>query len=71
MEIVVGDRLLGNDEKVSDAGLADLVVNVVFKPNTVSCSSKDALASFTRYIDPDVLWFVVEIPDGDTRIADD
>ena len=54
VEIVVGDRLLCNDEKVSDAGLADLVVSAVFKPNTVSCSNKDALASCDCDIDPEL-----------------
>ena len=44
MEIVVGDRLLGNRE--AEAGLADTVVNVVMKPLIARCSNKGAIASF-------------------------
>ena len=70
VEIVVGDRLLCNDEKVSDAGLADLVVSAVFKPNTVSCSNKDALASFEGDIDPELWLILVVIPDKECHIPE-
>ena len=47
VEIIVGDNhLLANDAKVLGAGIAeDTVASVVFKPNVVICSSKDAIAS--------------------------
>ena len=35
VEIVVGDRLRGYEEKAEDVGPADLAVSVVFKPNSV------------------------------------
>lgn len=45
VEIVAGDRLLTNDEKVAEAGLAaDAVVSVLFKTNSVRCSSRATLA---------------------------
>ena len=40
IEILVGDRLLRNDEPVADVGL----MSVIFKPNTVTCSSVSELA---------------------------
>ena len=70
VEIVVGDRLLRNDEKVSDAGLADLAVNAVFKPNTVSCSNKDALASFEGDVNPELWLILVVIPDKEFHIPE-
>ena len=63
--LVVGDRLLRNHEKVVDA-LADLVVNVVFRTNTVRCSSRGA---FSSEINPEHL-LAVEIPSHDTSIAE-
>ena len=69
VELVLGERLLGNDETVTDAGLtADAVVSVVFKPNTVRCSNRDAIASFCGEFDSE-LFLMVEIPGHDTQIS--
>ena len=62
VEIIVGDNhLLANDAKVLDAGIAeDPVISVVFKPNKVICSNKDAIASLGGIVDSDLL-LVIEI----------
>ena len=69
VEILVGERLLGNDERVvlPDAELEELVVNIVFKPNIMTCSDKHATYG-SREMDPNLL-LVVEIPDHEIRIA--
>ena len=69
VEIVVGDRLLGNDETVADAGLAaDAAMSVVFKTNAVRCCDLNGLISLLDEIDTELL-LVVEIPNHETRIA--
>ena len=67
VEVIVGDnQLLGNDATVLEAGIAeDSVVSVVFKPNKVICSNKDAIASLGGIVDSELL-LVVEVPNGET-----
>ena len=62
VEIIFGDdHLLASDAKVLDAGIAeDPVMSVVFKPNKVICSNKDAIASLGGIVDSDLL-LVIEI----------
>ena len=48
--LVVGDRLLGNHEKVADARLADLIVTVVFRSNTARCSSRASRGAIANYL---------------------
>ena len=57
VEIIVGDtHLLANYVKVLDAGIAeDTVVSVVFKPNKVICSNKDAIATLDGIVDSERL----------------
>ncbi|CAK9010401.1 Putative surface protein bspA-like (TvBspA-like-625) [Durusdinium trenchii] len=69
VEIVVGDRLLDNDEVVDAGQVADAVVTVVFKPNIARCSKKGEFASFGSDLDLDHP-FVVEIPDHETQIGE-
>ena len=70
VEILIGDRLLDNDELVGDAGLApDTVVSVVFKPNFVRCSNTRAIANFDSEMDLNLL-LAVEIPDGEIQISE-
>ena len=68
-EIVLEDnQLLANDAKVLEAAITeDTVVSVVFKPNKVICSNKDAIVSLGGIVDSELL-LVVEIPDDDTQI---
>ena len=72
VEVVVGDRLLGNDEKVAE-GLAsessDTILSVVFKPNIARCSEKSAIASFRSESNLGLL-FMVDIPHDETQIAE-
>ena len=71
VEIIVGDNhLLANDAQVLNAGIAeDTVVSVVFKPNKVICSNKDAIASVGGIVDSELL-LVVEIQYGETEICE-
>ena len=71
VEIIVRDtHLLANDEKVLDARIAeDTVVSVVFKPNKVICSNKDAIATLGGIIDSKLL-LVVEIPHDEMHILE-
>ena len=71
VEVILGDsHLLASDATVLEAGIAeDTVVSVVFKPNKVICSNKDAIASLGGIVDSELL-LVVEIPDDDTQIHD-
>ena len=72
VEVIVGDNhLLANDAKVLDAGIAedDSVVSVVFKPNKMICSNKDAIDALKGIVDSELL-FVVEIPHGETEICE-
>ena len=68
-EIVLEDnQLLANDAKVLEAAITeDTVVSVVFKPNKVICSNKDAIIRLGSIVDSELL-LVVEIPDDDTQI---
>ena len=71
VEIIFGDNhFLANDAKVLDAGIAeDTVVSVIFKPNIVTCSSKDAIASLGGIVGSGLL-LVVEIPNDETQICE-
>ena len=72
VDIVVGDRLLGNDETVADAGLTtDDVVSMAFKQNMVKGCNKDAIASFCSDFDSNVrhVWLVVELPGHETQLS--
>ena len=71
VEVIVGDnQLLASDAKVLEAGIAeDTVVSVVFNPNKVICSNKDAITSLGGIVDSELL-LVVEIPDSETQICD-
>ena len=68
-EIVLEDnQLLANAATVLDAGIAeDTALSIVFKPNVVICSSKDAIASLGGIIDSELL-LVVEIPSDETQV---
>ena len=68
VEIVVGGRVLDNDEVVDAGQAADALVTVVFKPNIARCSKKGELASFGSDVDLDHP-FVVEIPGHETEIS--
>ena len=72
VEIIFGDdHFLANDAKVLDAGIAEgTVVSVVFKPNKVICSNKDAIASVGGIVDSELL-LVVEIQYGETEICEE
>ena len=69
VEVIVGDnQLLANDATVLEAGIAeDTVVSVVFNPNKVICSNKDAITSLGGIVDSELL-LVIEIPDNETQI---
>ena len=68
VEIIVGDRLLGNDETLADAGIAaNTVVSVVFKPNILRCSNKGDIAS-CREMDSE-LQVIAEIPSDKTTVS--
>ena len=71
VEVIVGDNhLLANDAKVFYAGIAeDSVVSVVFKPNKMICSNRDAIDALKGIVDSELL-FVVEIPHGETEICE-
>ena len=70
VEIVLGERLMGNDETVADVGVtAGGVVSVLFKSNRIRCSNTDEIDSRSSEIAPEVL-LVVELPSHETRIAD-
>ena len=72
VEVVLEDnQLLANEAKVLEAAIAeDAVVSVVFKPNKVICSNKDAFTSLGGIVDSEVL-YVVEVPDDETHIRED
>ena len=72
VEVVLEDnQLLANEAKVLEAAIAeDAVVSVVFKPNKVICSNKDAITSLGGIVDSEVL-YVVEVPDDETHIRED
>ena len=69
MKVVVGNRLLGDEEKVADAGIAaDAAVSVVFKTNAVRCSDQNGIISLLGEIDTELL-LVVEIPGYEHQIS--
>ena len=69
--IFEGTKLLANDAKLLDTGIAaDPVVSVVFKPNVVTCANQDVFAGLRRAIDWDLL-LVVEIPSDETQIPEE
>ena len=65
VEILIGDRLLGNDQKMANAGIDSDTVSIVFKPPfTARCSD-------SRDIDCDSgLYLIVEIPGHETCISE-
>ena len=68
VELIFGERKLGNDETVAEVGLsADSVVTAILRQNVARCSSKEGLGPD---IDPETL-VIVEIPDSETEIGDD
>ena len=68
VELIFGDRKLGNDETVAEVGLsADSIVTAVFKQNVARCSHN---GGFGPDIDLETL-VIVEIPDSETEIGDD
>ena len=69
--IVVGTRLMTNDETAADAGLSpESGVTVVLNQNAATCSDKWELDQFGEEIDLETA-FVVEIPSGATEIVED
>ena len=67
VELIFGDRKLGNDETVAEVGLsADSVVTAILRQNVARCSSKDG---FGPDIDLETL-VMVEIPDSETEIRE-
>ena len=65
VEVIFGDRKLGNDETVAEVGLAaDSVVTAIWRQNVARCSYK---GGFGPDIDPETL-VIVEIPDTETEI---
>ena len=68
VELIFGDRKLGNDETVAEVGLsADSIVTAVFKQNVARCSHD---GGFGPGIDLETL-VIVEIPDSETEIGGD
>ena len=66
VEVIVGNKKLGNDETVAEVGLSeDSVVTGLLRQNIARCSSKDG---FGTDIDPETL-VIVEIPDSETEIG--
>ena len=65
VEVIVGNKKLGNDETVAGAGLSeDSVVTGLLRQNIARCSSKDGIGE----IDPETL-VIVEIPDSEVEIG--
>ena len=68
VEVIFGDKKLGNDETVAEVGLSeDSVVTVILRQNIARCSNH---GGFGRDIDPETL-VIVEIPDSEIEIGDD
>ena len=66
VEVIFGDKKLGNDETVAEVGLAaDSVVTALLRQNVARCSNEDG---FGPDIDPETL-IIVEIPDSETEIG--
>ena len=71
VDILVGTRLMTNDETAADAGLSpESEVTVVLKQNAATCSHKAELDQFGEEIDLETA-FVVQIPSGATEIVED
>ena len=67
VEMLFGDRKLGNDETVAEVGLAaDSVATAILRQNVALCSNK---VFFGPDIDPETL-IIVEIPDSETEIGE-
>ena len=65
VELIFGDRKLGNDETVAEVGLsADSVVTAILSQNVARCSNK---RSFGPDIDLETL-VIVEIPDSEVEV---
>ena len=68
VEVIFGDKKLGNDETVAGAGLsANSVVTGLLRQNIARCSNR---LGFGPDIDPETL-VIVEIPDSEIEIGDD
>ena len=68
VEVIFGDKKLGNDETVAEVGLsADSVVMGLLRQNIARCSNK---GGFGPDIDPETL-VIVEIPDSEIEIGDE
>ena len=69
VDILVGTRLMTNDETAADAGLSpESDVTVMFKQNAATCSHKGELDEFGEEIDLETA-FLVEIPSGAPKIV--
>ena len=67
VEVIFGERKLGNGETVAEVGLsADSIVFAIMRQNVARCSNKDG---FGPDIDPETL-VIVEIPDSEIEIGD-
>ena len=67
VEIIFGDRKLGNDETVAEVGLsADSVVTGLLRQNVACCTNK---SGFGQDMCPETL-VIVEIPDSVTKVGE-